>query len=161
MTTFYPFTPSQTQAFTFQPALDGTQYLVTVQWNLFGQRYYIFVTQLNGTPVVTMPIIESPAALPLASISWSNGKVTAVTQRPHGYQIGLTVAINIVGCAPVAYNGSVFAFVLDAVTLVYPLTANPAGATIIGAADWTINMMNGYFFTSTMVYRNGQFEINP
>lgn len=161
MTTYYPFAPSQTSSINFQPTLDGNVYVVTVTWNLFGQRYYVNVTELNGTPVVTRARTASPPSLALASLTWANGTVTAVTQSPHGYAIGSMVAIDVVNCAPSAYNGSVEAFVIDATTLAYPLTANPGAATALGAVDWTVNLVDGYFTTSTMVFRNSQFEVAP
>lgn len=161
MTTYYPFYPNQSQAFSFQPSFDGSQYLVTVRWNLFGLRWYVNITDLNGNPIVTLPRIESPVALPLASISWANNLVTIVTQQPHGYQIGLTIAVTIAGCAPAGYNGMVDAFVLDGETLTYPLVMDPGSATAIGSVDWFVNMVAGYFTTSTLVYRNQQFEVSP
>lgn len=161
MTTYYPFTPSQAAVFSFQPTLDGNQYNATVQWNLYGQRYYLNLTQLDGTPVVFIPMIESPPSLALASLGWANGTVTAVTQQPHGYQIGSTVALAIENCTPSGYNGAVEAYVYDDTTLTYPLIADPGMATMLGVADWTVNMVAGYFATSSLVYRNGQFEVSP
>lgn len=59
-TSIYPFTPSVNSVFQFQPTLDGNVYLVQVRWNLFGQRYYIFIFSLGGTLIVTQPLIGSP-----------------------------------------------------------------------------------------------------
>lgn len=59
-TSVYPFTPSVNSVFQFQPTLDGNVYLVQVKWNLFGQRYYIYIYELGGTLVVTMPLVGSP-----------------------------------------------------------------------------------------------------
>lgn len=161
MTTYYPVTSSQAAAFSFQPTLDGNQYQVTVTWNLYGQRSYVNVTQLDGTPVVTLPVLESPSALALASLSWANGTVTTVTQQPHGYRIGSTVAVTIKNCAPSTYNGAVLAYVIDNETLTYPLTGNPGMVTALGAVDWFVNMVDGYFEISTLVFRNSQFEVDP
>jgi hypothetical protein len=161
MSTLYPFVPSQNAAFQFSPILDGATYNATVTWNQFGQRYYLNLAALDGTPVLTIAVVDCPNALPLASLSWANGKVTAVTQQPHGYKIGLTVAVLVGGCAPSAYNGDFFAFVTGPQTLVYPLIANPGGATQIGAVDWIVNLVEGYFETSTLCFRNNQFETNP
>ena len=59
MTTF-PFTPSSTQPFEFQPTLDGVQYTALVTWNIFGRRYYLNIYQLDGTRVLTTALIGSP-----------------------------------------------------------------------------------------------------
>ena len=161
MTTFFPFTPSQSAAFSFQPTLDGNQYSAAIQWNLHGQRYYLNLTQLDGTPVVYIPVIESPPALALASLSWANGTVTAVALQPHGYALDSTVALTIKNCVPSGFNGAVEAFVYNATTLTYPLIADPGPATMLGAVDWFVNLVAGYFGTSTLVFRNSQFEVNP
>ena len=87
--------------------------------------------------------------------------VTAVTAEPHGYALGIVVPLVISGCTPAAYNGNVQANVVDAETLTWPLNANPGTATAVGMADWIINLVQGYFQTSTMVFRNQQFETNP
>lgn len=59
MSTF-PFIPSTNAPFEFQPTLDGLQYSVFVTWNIFGRRYYINVFQLDGTRILTTPLIGSP-----------------------------------------------------------------------------------------------------
>lgn len=58
--TIYPFTPSVASVFSFQPTLDGNVYLVQVKWNLFGQRYYVWIWTLGGTLVVSLPLVGSP-----------------------------------------------------------------------------------------------------
>ena len=161
MTTFTPFTPSQTALFSFRPVLDGNVYLARTPFVHYAQRYYLNLSQLNGPAVVFRPLIESPASLPLASIAWANNKVTAVTEQPHGYRLGIVVPLLVAGCVPTAYNGNVQASVVDDETLAWPLNANPGTATAIGTVDWTFNLVAGYFTTSTMVFRNQQFEVNP
>lgn len=58
--TTYPFIPSATTPFEFQPILDGVTYTAIVTWGLFGRRYYISVYAIDGTRVFTMPVIGSP-----------------------------------------------------------------------------------------------------
>lgn len=161
MPTYYPYVASPAAPFSFQPTLDGAQYLATIRWNLFGQRRYLFLTQLDGTPVVTTPVIESPPSLTLASLSWANGAVTAVTALPHNFQSGSTVALTVSGCVPATYNAQTQAFVPDHQTLTYPLIGDPGPATMLGVADWVVNIVAGYFTTSSLVFRNGQFEVTP
>jgi len=59
MTTLFPFTPSATQAFTFQPSLDGQIYTATIMWNLADQRWYLGLTDLSGNSVVWIAVIGS------------------------------------------------------------------------------------------------------
>jgi len=60
MTTYYPFTPSATQPFQFQPTFDGNVYTVVVTWNVSGQRWYYNIYTLSGVRVVTQALISSP-----------------------------------------------------------------------------------------------------
>lgn len=60
MTTFVDFVPSNTQPFQFQAILDGSPYTVIIKWNLFGQRYYAEVDDLNGNLILFLPMIGSP-----------------------------------------------------------------------------------------------------
>ena len=59
-TTYIPFAPSANANFQFQATLDGTVYNVIVNWNLFGQRYYINIFDLTGARVLIIPLIGSP-----------------------------------------------------------------------------------------------------
>lgn len=58
-TTFIDFVPSSSAPFQFQATLDGSVYTVTVTWNVFGQRYYVNIFTLDGTRVLTIPLIGS------------------------------------------------------------------------------------------------------
>lgn len=61
MTTLYPFQPTATQPFQFQPTFDGTVYTVIATWNVTAQRYYINIYSLSGDRIATLPLIGSPA----------------------------------------------------------------------------------------------------
>lgn len=60
MTTYNLFVPSQIANFQFQPTLDGQVYTVTVPWQLFGQRYYFTLSDLQGNLIGYAPLIASP-----------------------------------------------------------------------------------------------------
>lgn len=60
MATVFPFTPSATSPFQFQPKLDGVQYTAIVTWSLFGRRYYLNLYQLDGTLVLATAMVGSP-----------------------------------------------------------------------------------------------------
>ena len=61
MTTYVDFSPSTTASFQFQPTLDGAIYTAIINWNLYGQRYYLNLYTLQGTLVLCIPLIGSPA----------------------------------------------------------------------------------------------------
>ena len=60
MTTYIDFTQSTVQNFQFQATLDGEVYVVDVFWLLFGQRWYITITDLSGNIIVTRAMVGSP-----------------------------------------------------------------------------------------------------
>lgn len=61
MSTTTQFTPIPTSSppFQFQATLDGNQYNIATLWNVFGQRWYIQVTDQTGVLVVNKPLIGS------------------------------------------------------------------------------------------------------
>ena len=62
MTTYVPFQPTPAGAFTFLAELDGQHYTMSVPWNVFGQRWYLRCTGVNGVDVFSaLPLIGSPA----------------------------------------------------------------------------------------------------
>lgn len=162
MTTF-PFLPSNTSLFQFQPTLDGNLYSASVPWNVAGQRYYIALFALDGTRVLTLPLVGSDNADPIESLSWHNGFVDAVTVRPHGYIVGKTIDLTILGCAPVAYNGRVRGWVTGRSSFQYPLAVDPGPAVQFGLADYVVDLTAGYFKDSRLVFRssNATFEVSP
>lgn len=163
MTTFTNFTPSPNTPFQFQPTLDGTVYYATVNWNLYGQRYYLLLTDSDGNVIFNQALVGSPVGLVLETLAWSGGFATAVTALPHGFSPGLTVALTISGASPDGYNGDIEALVIDAFTFTYPLASDPGGAaTQAGSVFSNISLTAGYF-DSTLVFReaNAQFEVSP
>jgi hypothetical protein len=58
--TLIPFTPTSTAVFTFGATLDGVQYNCSVRWNLWAQRWYLFIVDVSGAPVLTRALIASP-----------------------------------------------------------------------------------------------------
>ena len=54
------FTPSNNSNFQFQVTLDGSQYNIIVNWNIYGERYYVNIYDVNNTLVVCLPLIGSP-----------------------------------------------------------------------------------------------------
>ncbi len=69
---------------------------------------------------------------PLASLVWSAGTVTATTVSPHGFTIGNTVQLTIIGAIPVGYNGTFTATITGTTTFTFPLVSNPGIETVPG-----------------------------
>lgn len=61
-TTYIQFTPSTTTSppFQFTAELDGSDYIVTTTYNVYGQRWYINLYDINGSRLSTRPLIASP-----------------------------------------------------------------------------------------------------
>ena len=95
MTTYYPFTPSNVGPPSFTPTFDGSQYQVSVVWNLFGKRYYVQCVDLQGATVYNQALIESDVGIAIESLAWESltSQVNGVTGDAHGYPLGETVAL--------------------------------------------------------------------
>lgn len=163
MTTFYPFTPTNTPpAPYFQPTLDGVTYTITINNNLFGQRYYLFCTDQSGNIIFNVPVVTSLPSVPIENLTWDGPSQTATvtTVDPHGYQIGLTLDLTISGATPSAFNGTFPMLSTGSTTLTFFLADDPGQMTVAGALSYLISMTAGYF-SSTLVYRNNTFEVSP
>lgn len=171
MTTTFPFTPSPQGPFQFSPTLDGTAYNAVVTWNLFGQRYYISLFDLNGTLIFCLPLIGSAAAINLASATWAQGIATATLAPFTGpdenarvyYSTGTLVNLTISAVQPDVYNGAFQVSIIDDTTFSYLLPVDdPGPATQLGMASYDVNLAGGYF-NSRLVFRQSSqmFEVSP
>jgi len=163
MTTYYPFQPSETQAFSFQPTLDNTVYTIVVGWSLFGQRYYVQCYTNSTTLVFNVPLIGSQDGIHVQNIEWLNGVVVAVCDIPHNFKIGSVVKATLRGFVPDAYNGIHDVLITGPASFSYSLSSDPGAFSLLGYVDYDINLAAGYFTNSTLVYRasNQTFEVNP
>ena len=86
--------------------------------------------------------------LPLAALAWAGGTVTATTAALHGFTIGGTAQVTIVGATPAGYNGTFTCRITTATQFTYPLAANPGAATQPGsyadATDVRLTVSPGY-----------------
>jgi hypothetical protein len=163
MTTYFPFTPNNRVAPHFSPAFDGQNYTVTALWNISAQRYYLNCIDIQNNLVFMLPMIESQSSFQIDSLEYDNvsGWVIIELDSPHNVPIGTVVVINIINCAPTTYNGSVYATALSATQIQYTLPQDLGTVTTLGQVDMLINIIKGYFTTSTLVFRNKMFEVNP
>jgi hypothetical protein len=157
---FIDFVPSQIQAPQFNVTLDGQIFTALITWSLFAQRYYITLTALDGTLILTEALVGSPIPIAISAIAWANGRVTVTTANPHGIPFGRSAILTIDGVTPAAFNGDMQVLVTGRNTFTYPLAVNPGPATILGAVEKNVNLVAG-FFTSKLIFRqpNNQFEV--
>lgn len=71
-------------------------------------------------------------AKPLSALVWASSVVTATTSSPHGYTIGDTLQLTLVGNTPAGYNGTYTATITSTTQFTYPLASNPGSATVFG-----------------------------
>lgn len=163
MTQLVAFVPPPNNIFSFQPILDGQTCLATTWWNSDSQRWFVTVTGPSGAALFTIPLIGSPYAVPIESLSWANGTVRATTSRPHGFRKLTTMNLSVVGCSPVAYNGVVTAFVTGPTSFTYQIQSDPNEADQLGQVSYDINLGAGYLKSSMFLFReqNQMFEISP
>jgi hypothetical protein len=109
-----PSTLQKKGAFISQGATDTSPGTVTL------------LTQLSSLT----PILKG--ALPLASLTYAGGTVTAIAAAPHGFAIGDTVPLTIAGCVPSGYNGTFNCVVTGASSFAYVLPSNPGANTAPG-----------------------------
>ena len=85
---------------------------------------------------------------PLSALTWAGGTVTATTAALHGFTIGSTAQVTIIGAVPAGYNGTFACRITTATQFTYPLAANPGAATQPGsyadATDVRLTVSPGY-----------------
>lgn len=168
-TTLFDFTPTSVAVYTFQPTLDGETFNASVPFSLFGNRPYLNLVAVDGTPVWYGAVVGSPDGARISTLSWASGKVSAATSAPHGLRVATVVELTLAGSFPDAYNGRLPCLITGPLTFSYALADDPGSATVFGAASFDINMIGGVqkpdgtFFSSSLVYRESsrQFEVSP
>ncbi len=63
---YVEFTPSPTVPFQFQATLDGSTYIVTTRWSLFGQRWYVEISTTNQVRVLSIARVGSPRGVDIS-----------------------------------------------------------------------------------------------
>lgn len=156
MTTLIPFTPTALAPFTFQPVLDGQTYNAFVPWALWGQRWYLSLLAPSGDQVVYTAIVES-GDLADVSLATTAGLYMATVSPPAApgqylnFQVRSTNVPSGTTIAASAGNG--------VVRLSQP--ALTTGADQNAVLDFTVDLVAGFGFASTLVFRasSQQFEV--
>lgn len=166
MTIFTDFTPTATKPFQFSPTLDGSSYTLVVTWGLAGQRWYVNLYNQTGGLVVYLPLIGSPSSVDIESMTWdpTTRLVTVTTAIPHKLWLGVPVTLTISQVLPTTFNGIFDLLPIGPQTMTYSQPTDPGGpSTTQGVIGRDINLVAGYFKTSTLVFREAtkQFEVSP
>lgn len=159
MTTLIPFTPTARQAFTFSPVLDSTTYNAIVTWSLWGQRWYLNLYSSAGPLVVATALVESVDPI-AATLTTTRGLYTAtvvpfMNDEPNeGWSVS---SANV----PFGTLLDVVSFTSGIVRLTQP--ALLTGPDPKASFDFAVNLVGGFGFTSTLVFRGSSqtFEISP
>lgn len=174
MTTVIPFLPSNLFRPKFVATFDGTSYNVEVTWNISAQRYYINIYDLTGNWILTTPLVTTPPSRPIASVVYNNLRnvVTVQMTDPSQWPVplspeglltppGTMIDYTLDNFVPAVLNATWRSMQVTPTTFEFPLATDPGQVTVIGFVSRKLNMISGVFTTSTFIYRNGAFEVNP
>jgi hypothetical protein len=75
--------------------------------------------------------------------------------------IGEMVDYTLSNFTPNTYNGKFRSLQISPTAFTFQLTTDPGPLQVMGNADRLLNMVDGLFTTSTLVFRNGAFEVSP
>jgi hypothetical protein len=174
MATIIPFLPSNLFAPKFRATFDGNDYEVTITWNISAQRYYVNVYGLDGSWIITVPLIQTPPARAVQSVAYDGLRQVVIvtmfnptqwpiplspagTNTPVGWMIDFTLE----NFDPPVFNGKWRSLHINDTTFSFTMTSDPGPALILGSVSRLLNMVAGVFGISTLIYRNGAFEVNP
>jgi hypothetical protein len=162
MTTYFQFLPNNRQAQSFSPTFDGNIYNVTILWNISAQRYFVNCKDLSGNLIFMIPLVGNINPFQILSLSYDvqNQRVIAEVDTQYYLRVGRVIYASVINCVPSQYNGTGFLYILSKNQIYYPLATNPGPATVLGVIEYYISLTKGYF-QSTMIFRNGYFEVNP
>jgi hypothetical protein len=174
VTTVIPFLPSNLVAPSFRATLDGTDYDVEITWNVSAQRYYINIYGLDGTWIITTPLVQTPPARKIQSIVYDIfQKAIIVTMvDPSLWPVPLSAAglntppgtivdYTLENCDPTLLNQKWRSLHINNLSFSFQLPSDPGSINILGSVNRLMNMISGVFQTSTLIYRNGAFEVTP
>jgi hypothetical protein len=161
--TVYQLVPSTAKSQTFSPTFDGNTYNCSILWNLFAQRYYIYCTDQYNNVVFNIPLIQSIPGFALSTLVWNSASLltTVTTVNNIGFPINSNVPITISGNSQSAYNGTFNTLITGQNSFQFTLQANPGQSTEPGIGYYYINLIAGYFKTSTMIYINNYLQVSP
>lgn len=162
MTSIIPFVPSNISAPTFNAALDGANYTVAVTWNISAARYFLNIYDTSGNWILTTALVTTPTgkSVDQASYDPKAGLMTMVKNASWYRKPGQLVDYTLSGFDPPMLNGLWRCLTINTVTFTFPIAQDPRPIVTLGTTNRLMNMVASKF-KSTLVYRNGCFEVNP
>ena len=162
MTTFYSFSPNNRKAPNYMMTFDGNTYSVTIIWNVSAKRYYVMCQTMDGSLVFLVPLVQTMVSYEITNLLYDeqNSRVVATVKTPFKLSIGQVFNANIINTSPIGYSGFGLASVLSENEFIYNITQNPGLPTVYGSVDILISIVQAYF-QSTLIFRNGFFEVSP
>lgn len=145
--------------------MNGTQYAITVLWNVYGQRYYVQVADLSGNVLLYQPLISSGPQLS-STFEWcSPGTAMITTSSAHNVPIG-SVANVYVSHTDSDFDGEYAALSTGPTTMSYPLQANPLSTTgqpVNGTLSFNNNLVEQVIGGAYLLFRGATqtFEYGP
>lgn len=174
MSTIIPFVPSNIIPPSYNMTFDGNPYNVTVKWNVSAQRYYLDIYDLAGNWIITTPLVSTPPGRAIQSAEYDPflNIVTVDMVDPTLWPIplsheglatrpGTIIEYTLAGFTPNTYNGTFRGMTVNETAFTIPMPNDPGQVVVLGTVDRLMNMIATVFQTSTLVYRNGAFEVNP
>jgi len=174
MTIIIPFVPSNIRRFSFQAVFDDINCKVETTWNVSAQRYYINVYTSDGTWLLTVPLIQSPPARDINSVSYDPFRLRLIIQMvdpslwaiplsPAGILTapGTVIDYTLEKFQPTIFNGTYRGMHINTVTFEVPMKVDPGPTVRLGTVSRYLNMIASIFKTSTLIYRSGAFEVGP
>lgn len=161
--TAYPFNPSPLQNATFNPVLGGNVYAATIVWNVFGQRWYLNLTDTQGNLLISTAVVSSQDPQGISSITWADNLVTVETTSPHWLPLGSQARVYVSGYAPDAYNGLQTVNITGPSSFTYQLDSDPGETTVAGTFGSVIDLSAGLAGDSMLLYyaATNQFVTTP
>jgi len=160
MSTFVQFQPSAQSPFNFTATLsNGVTYQITALWNIFGERFYIQVTDLSGNLIYFRALTAGGPTLQ-AALTWNTSTLQAVatTVLPHNVPVGSVVGLRI-SKTGTAFDGNWQALATGPNTLTYTLSNPNQSAAVSGTVSFPLNLVSapniGYLLFH---YETQQFE---
>jgi hypothetical protein len=173
MTTVIPFLPSNIVTPSISVTLDGVDHDVRITWNVSSQRFFINVyRKSDGAWIITTALVSSPPARGVQSAVYDPflNSVDVTFEDPSLWPLpvsgpitkpGTIIEYTLEGFQPPTYNGKFRCLHRDPLVFTFPMPTNPGPIVILGRVSRLLSMIDTVFQISTMVYRNGAFEITP
>lgn len=157
--TFIDFVPSTVAAPQFQATFAGTPYNVSITWNVFGQDYYINVTDLSGNLILCRSMTSSGGTLQ-ALVNWAAPGVATITaNQNHNVPIGTLVNIEISGTNTIL-DGEWQALATGPTTLTYAANNPNVLLPINASLEFPLNLIGSYIPGAFLLFHEDtqQFE---